>query len=309
MGRAPTSSDEYNNYDEFEHLVAHSKALGLPASPPPVRRTEVEVGPDQSLSALVWGEGDPELVLLHGGGQNSHTWDGLALLLGRPLVAFDLPGHGHSSWRADRDYWPWANATAVASGWQQLAPRARHLIGMSLGGMTAMRLASAQPDLVDKVVIVDVTPGVAKRSAGMTPEQRGASALTGEPPVYESFENMAARAIELSPHRSPVAVRRGVLHNAVELPDGSWRWRYDVLHRQGDALPKFGDLWDDVSAMQAPVMLVRGGLSGHVGDDDIEEFVRRQPSARVETVEGAGHAVQSDQTAALARLVDDFLFG
>jgi pimeloyl-ACP methyl ester carboxylesterase len=37
--------------------------------------------------------------------------------------------------------------------------------------------------------------------------------------------------------------------------------------------------------------------------------VRRQPSARVETVEGAGHAVQSDQTAALARLVDDFLFG
>jgi pimeloyl-ACP methyl ester carboxylesterase len=175
--------------------------------------------------------------------------------------------------------------------------------------MTAMRLASARPELMDKVVIVDVTPGVAKRSASMTAAEKGASVLTSEPPVYGSFEKMAARAIELSPHRSPVAVRRGVLHNAVELPDGTWRWRYDVLHREGDSIPDFADLWDDVSAMRVPVMLVRGSLSGHVADDDIAEFVRRQPSARVETVEGAGHAVQSDQTVALSRLVDDFLFG
>jgi pimeloyl-ACP methyl ester carboxylesterase len=303
------AASEYASYDEFEHLVHHQKALGLPGEPPRVQRTSVEVGPDQSLSALVWGEGEPELVLLHGGGQNSHTWDGLALLLGRPLVAFDLPGHGHSSWRPDRDYWPWANATAVAAGWSRLAPKARYLIGMSLGGLTAMRLSAARPDLMDKVVVVDVTPGVAGRSTKMTAEQRGASALTSEPPVYESFEKMAARAIELSPHRSPVAVRRGVLHNAVQLPDGTWRWRYDTLHRQGDSIPKFDDLWEDVSAMQAPVLLVRGALSGHVGEEDVEEFVRRQPGARVETVDGAGHAVQSDQTVALARLVDDFLFG
>ena len=298
------------SYDEFEHLPDHIKALGLATEgPPPVRRTEVQIGPDQSLSALVWGEGEPELVLLHGGGQNSHTWDGLALLLGRPLVAIDLPGHGHSSWRADRDYWPWANAAAVASAWQQLAPKARHLIGMSLGGLTAIRLASVRPDLPERLVVIDVTPGVANRSAAMSAQQRGASALTSEPPVYESFEKMAARAIELSPHRSPVAVRRGVLHNAVELPDGTWRWRYDVLHREGDTVPSFGDLWDDVSALKVPVMLVRGQLSGHVGDDDVAEFVRRQPGLRVETVEGAGHAVQSDQTVALSRLVDDFLFG
>jgi pimeloyl-ACP methyl ester carboxylesterase len=302
--------DAATSYDEFEHLADHIKALGLATEEPaPVRRTEVQVGPDQSLSALVWGEGEPELVLLHGGGQNSHTWDGLALLLGRPLVAIDLPGHGHSSWRADRDYWPWANAAVVASAWQQLAPKARNLIGMSLGGLTAIRLASVRPDLPERLVVIDVTPGVGKRSAVMSAQQRGASALTSEPPVYESFEKMAARAIELSPHRSPIAVRRGVLHNAVELPDGTWRWRYDVLHREGDTVPSFGDLWDDVSALKVPVMLVRGQLSGHVGDDDVAEFVRRQPGLRVETVDGAGHAVQSDQTVALSRLVDDFLYG
>ncbi len=35
-------------------------------------------------------------MLLHGGAQNAHTWDTVALALGRPLVAIDLPGHGHS---------------------------------------------------------------------------------------------------------------------------------------------------------------------------------------------------------------------
>ena len=40
----------------------------------------------------------PNSVLLHGGGQNAHTWDTVALALDRPLLAVDLPGHGHSDW-------------------------------------------------------------------------------------------------------------------------------------------------------------------------------------------------------------------
>ena len=44
----------------------------------------------------MWGDAEPELVFLHGGAQNAHTWDTVALALGRPLVAIDLPGHGHS---------------------------------------------------------------------------------------------------------------------------------------------------------------------------------------------------------------------
>ena len=61
-----------------------------------VRREFVDVAPDRTLSALVWGTDDPQLVLLHGGAQNAHTWDTVALALGRPLVAIDLPGHGYS---------------------------------------------------------------------------------------------------------------------------------------------------------------------------------------------------------------------
>ena len=63
-----------------------------------------------AVSALAWGEGAPEIVLLHGGAQNAHTWDTVALALDRPLLAIDLPGHGHSSHRDDHMYWPSENA-------------------------------------------------------------------------------------------------------------------------------------------------------------------------------------------------------
>src|SRR5262245_36032708 len=103
-------------YDEFGMLSDNAAEAGLPfGRPPAVTRQTFEVAPGQSVSAIVWGTAEPELVLLHGGGQNAHTWDTVALALGRPLIAIDLPGHGHSTRRPDRDYGPWRNAEAIAA--------------------------------------------------------------------------------------------------------------------------------------------------------------------------------------------------
>ena len=96
-----------DDYDEFGLLHENAREWDLTGPLPRVRREEVEVGPGQLLSALVWGEGRPEVVFLHGGGQNAHTWDTVVLALRRPAVAIDLPGHGRSSRRADRNYGPW----------------------------------------------------------------------------------------------------------------------------------------------------------------------------------------------------------
>jgi pimeloyl-ACP methyl ester carboxylesterase len=46
-----------------------------------------------------------------------------------------------------------------------------------------------------------------------------------------------------------------------------------------------------------------------VSDEDRAEFRRRQPSARLETVDGAGHSIQGDRPVELAALIDDFAFG
>src|ERR1700735_5021036 len=134
------------DYDEFGLFHENASEYGLPFDTPPVvRRMFVEVAPGRRLSALVWGDGDPEFVLLHGGSQNAHTWDTVAMALDRPLVAIDLPGHGHSDGPGDRQEGQldvFGNAADVAVAIRQLAPAARAVGGMSLGGLTAIARAA-----------------------------------------------------------------------------------------------------------------------------------------------------------------------
>ncbi|MFM9131613.1 MAG: alpha/beta fold hydrolase, partial [Actinomycetota bacterium] len=90
-------------YDEFSMFGDNAAEYGIPyAGPPAVRREMVLVSGGRSMSALLWGTGSPEVVFLHGGAQNAHTWDTVVLALGdhghgpTSAVCVDLPGHGHS---------------------------------------------------------------------------------------------------------------------------------------------------------------------------------------------------------------------
>ncbi|HUF84303.1 MAG TPA: alpha/beta hydrolase [Acidimicrobiia bacterium] len=290
-------------YDEFGLFQENAEEFGLPWSgPPDVRRTAVEVEPGRALSALVWGTGVPELVLLHGGAQNAHTWDTVALALDRPLVAIDLPGHGHSDPRDDGPFGPVQNAGDVAVAVRELAPDAPIVVGMSLGGLTAIALGAREPGLVRKLTLVDVTPGVDRDKAAPI------AAFIAGPESFESFDEILARTIEFNPTRTESSLRRGVLHNAVEREDGRWVWRYQRPRLIETAeMPDFGVLWDDVSKLEMPLMLAHGAESGVVGDEDVAELRRRRPDVRVEPVAGAGHSIQGDRPVELAGLLADFL--
>jgi pimeloyl-ACP methyl ester carboxylesterase len=297
-------------YDEFSMFHENAAEYGLPYDgPPTVRREAVEVEPGRGLSALVWGDGPAELVFLHGGAQNAHTWDTVALALDRPLVAIDLPGHGHSDGGrpgADRIE---GNAADVATAIRALAPEARAVVGMSLGGVTTLALARLAPALVRSIVLVDITPGVDRQKASSI------IAFVNGPASFDSFDDLLARTVAFNPTRTESSLRRGILHNAVQREDGSWVWRH-ARHRDalgGDEAGEageidFGSLWDIVTGLTVPVMLVRGMLpQSVVSDEDEAELVRRCPTARIEHVEGAGHSVQGDKPVELAALIADFV--
>lgn len=314
----PTVDDTLDDedYDEFCLLHENAAEWDLPwKGRPAVERRLVEVAPGQSLSYIAWGTEEPELVFLHGGGQNAHTWDTVALALGRPAVAIDLPGHGRSYTRLDRNYGPWRNVEALEVALPKIAPSIKAVVGMSLGGATTTLLAARRPDLCPKAVIVDVTPQINDPTREMTTQERGSVALIGGPPTYQSFQEMADAAVALSPFRAASGVRRGVRHNSRRLPDGTWRWRYDLFGPRGDGEENpenwsdFTPMWDDVSRIRVPAMFLRGGLSKYIKDEDIAEMQRRLPSLRVEVVEGAGHAIQSDQPMRMVALVEEFVFG
>jgi esterase len=287
--------------DEFALLDENADEAGVAVGTlRPVRRTTTTT-PAGRVSAIRWGEARPQVVYLHGGGQNAHTWDTVVLGLGVPALAVDLPGHGHSDWRPDSDYSPGVNAATVASALEAEGLADVPIVGMSLGGLTGIALAARHPGAASRLIVVDVTPSVLARVEGMTTAQRGTTALIGGPATFDDVEVMIAAAAAAAPDRPEASIRRGVLHNSKRLPDGRWAWRYDRPRTAGTQT--YEQLWDDVAALSVPVTLIRGGSSTFVGDEDAEEFARRSPGATVEVVEGAGHSVQSDRPRELASLL------
>lgn len=292
-------------YDEFALLPDNAAEVGLAWKPPTVERISVDVGGGQQVSALRWGTASPEIVLVHGGAQNAHTWDTVALALDRPLVAVDLPGHGHSDWRDDHDYSPRRNAEALETALPTLAPDARLVVGMSLGGLSCLALSARAPRIISRLVLVDVTPGTDRDKA------EPVIAFIAGPERFDSFDDILARTMEYNPTRTESSLRRGILHNAYEDGDGTWVWRYDrTWSHDADSVAEaegFAGQWGDVDSLTVPTMLVRGALSGVVGDEDVVEMKRRKPDVRIEVVEGAGHSVQGDKPLELAGLIESFL--
>jgi pimeloyl-ACP methyl ester carboxylesterase len=288
-------------YDELAYFADNAAEAGLEwPGPRSVARREVPVGGGRQVSALVWGERPPEAVLIHGNAQNAHTWDTVGVALGGlvpagSFVALDLPGHGHSDWHPDHEYAPGTLAADVAAAAEQLAPSAALLVGMSLGGLTSLALLEAHPDRFERLVLVDITPGVDATKA------RAIVEFISGPERFASFDELLDRTVRHHPSRTEASLRRGLLHNARELPDGSWAWRWDP-ERAGGPRDVEG-LWDALGGSTVPLTLVRGGASPVVDDADVAEVRRRRPDAEIVVVEGAGHSIQGDRPVELAQIL------
>ncbi len=294
-------------YDEFSMFGENISEYGLDiSSVPRVQRVSTKLGDGRTLSALKWGSGEPRVVFVHGSGQNAHTWDTVALALNVPLIAVDLPGHGHSSWRDDTTYSPQGMAEDLAVVIQQHAPRASAIVGMSLGGLTCLALANAHPNLVPHLVLVDITPGVTSKKA------KAVLDFINGPQSFASFDELFARTKEHNPTRSESSLRRGILHNAKQVEDGTWQWRYDRRGQTetagsapGHEAPR-SPMWDMISTWDKPLLMVRGGISPVVDDEDIAELRKRCAHVEVVVIDGAGHSVQGDRPVELANVLRRF---
>jgi pimeloyl-ACP methyl ester carboxylesterase len=294
VANAEVSDDDLAGLDEFGLLHENAEQIGV-GTLPSVQRVERD-----GVSAIKWGDEPPQVVFLHGGGQNAHTWDTVIVGLGVPALAVDLPGHGRSAWREDGDYGPRLNAETLRPLLREWAPQPRLVVGMSLGGLTALRIAASEPSLVPELVLVDVTPSAPERHEQMTKAQMGTVALVQGDRTFPTFAAMLDVTIAAAPHRDRKSLRRGVFHNSKQNDDGTWTWRYDSF-RKGDG---FEGLWDDVPAITMPTTLVRGAKSFFVNDEDAEAFAKAAPGFQcTHVVADSGHSVQGDQPAALVEIL------
>src|SRR5215831_245878 len=257
---------------------------------------------------LDWGiKGLPPVVFLHGGGLNAHTWDLVCLSLRRErhCVALDQRGHGESEWSPEMDYATESHVGDLDAFVGALGLERFVLVGMSLGGVNSLAWAGRHSRRLAGLVLVDVGPEV--RVDGV----RKIAAFTSEAAPLDSVDQFVERALAFNPRRNRDLLRRSLLHNLRQMPDGRFMWKYDQRHRgkvdPGAYARRRELLWSAVDRVECPTLVVRGAESDVFHDEDAERLAARLRHGRWVKIEGAGHTVQGDNPAGLLVALRAFL--
>lgn len=242
----------------------------------------------------------PALVFLHGLFGSGRNWRSFARQLADRFTCLlvDLRGHGASPHAPPYDYATFA-ADVVHLLEREGIARA-HLLGHSMGGKTAMTLALTRPQLVERLVVVDIAP------VPYAHDHRGLIR------ALLSLDLSAVRSrrdadVALAPAVPDPQLRAFLLQN-LAIDDRGARWRIDLpgLERAMPALVDFPrELYG--RRFEGPTLFVRGGRSDYVRDEHLPVIRRLFPAARVETVPAAGHWPHAERPRELLELVRAFL--
>ena len=290
--------------DEFALVEQTAAEAGVAGNGlPRVRRAWVNVPAGGHVSGVFWGNGQPEVVFLHDIAESARAWDAVALALGRPSVAIDLPGHGRSDWRRDGRYEPGKLASAIGEGIRSFAPRTRLVVGDGLGGRTALALRRRQRRLVARLVLLNTLPG---------PEPAPAQGWPGPERFASPAEALAVLEVRRQ-ERSAQSVRRETRYELSQNEDGSWAWR----HHPGNLPPPaagIGDagaaeeaLWEELALLGSGAVLIRDGRTYPLPVPRLAWLRERVPEAQLITISDAGTDVVGTQPAALAAALDQLL--
>ena len=223
------------------------------------------------------------------------------------VTLVDLPDHGRSSWSDRFDYL--AAADQVAALLSADDPVA--LVGHSMGGKISMLVALRHPELVDRLVVVDVSPVAYDHATEFDGYIKAMRAID-----LDALESRA-QAEEALHEAVPSPTVRGFLLQSLRRdgPDGSgsgWRWllNLEVLGRDLDAITD----WPEAALAgtppyQGPVLWVGGADSAYVHPDYAAAMDRWFPRNRRVTVKGAGHWVHSEQPEVFVEVLRRFLDG
>ncbi|WP_020568545.1 alpha/beta fold hydrolase [Neolewinella persica] len=251
------------------------------------------------LNAKTFGNG-PTLVILHGLFGMLDNWQTLARLWAEThqVVLLDLRNHGRSFHADEMNYGVMAEDVAVTL--EDMGIDECVLLGHSMGGKVAMQTAITYPDLVQKLIVVDIVPR--RYHPGHNTVFAALNAL--DPATLTDRKDAAE---EMSVHLADPGVQLFLLKNLTRNPAGGYRWRMNLpaISAAYDQLigpvGQLGDLYD------GPALFIRGEKSGYVQDEDLELIQILFPKATLKTVADAGHWVHAEQPEALMEVVNRFL--
>ena len=271
----------------------------MSASPAPARAG--------TLHTTRLGEAGPRVLFLHGLFGQGKNWTtlGRSLADGARVTLLDLPDHGRSAWSEHLSYPAMAQTVSDALAAEgDGEPYA--VVGHSMGGKVAMALALLRPELVERLVVVDVAPVPTGPMSSFATYVEGMRAVD-----LEHLADRATAEATLEPFVPDPVIRSFLLQNLRR--DGSrWRWQMN-LRLLGDELSEVAG-WPDLTGepwraepYPGPVLWVRGSASGYVRPEHGPVMRALFPRVQSVAVKGAGHWVHADQPAVFESVVRRFL--
>jgi esterase len=252
------------------------------------------------LAHIAHGEGGPPVVILHGLLGSARNWSSFARQLGatRRVFVLDLRNHGASPWADEMTYDQMADDVRAFLARQGLPAAA--VIGHSMGGKVAMRLALAHGEEVLRLVVVDIAPVAYRRGFHAYVEAMRALDLSQ---ISRRSEADALLAEQID----DAGVRGFLLQNLVSGEDGlAWRVPLDALARNMPELLGFPEP-RDAEQYAGPALFVTGGRSDYVRPEHHAEILRLFPNAQFAAIPDAGHWVHAEAPQPFLEVVGAFL--
>ena len=285
-----------------------------------MRHKVVDVG--GPVHYVDFGGDGPPLVMVHGLGGNALNWMdvGPSLAAHHHAVAVDLAGFGQTP-LFNRSAAVGANAGLVAGFVKELFDQPVVLMGNSMGGHISVLVGADQPEIVDRIVLVDpAIPGVHVRRPA--PAMLGVMAALSVPGLAENVLDRRLKSVtpEQLVHETLALVCADPSRLSAAIVDAHIR-----LTRERDGLgtqnrraflqatrslglrmadPRF---WSYARRVKAQVLVIHGELDQLIPLAAARELVRRVPGWQLEVLKGVGHVPMMETPALFMRVVNNWM--
>jgi pimeloyl-ACP methyl ester carboxylesterase len=241
----------------------------------------------------------PSLIILHGLLGSSDNWHSFGHRFGEHFHTFTLDARNHGRSPHSDHFNYQVMAEDIVEFMTEHHISSASLLGHSMGGKTAALTALLYPELVDKLIVVDIAP----RSYQAHHDQVF-NALTSLDLNAFRYRKDIDDALTLKiPEQS---VRQFLMKNLARDDSGGFRWKMNLEVIEKNYAQINEELPRD-RQFNKPALFIRGGNSDYIQIDDLPLMRKLFPKAELMTIKKTGHWVHVDAPEEFSRTVLDFL--